>query len=696
MPVRPSTTSATHAAPKTAPAAVRTASSGWESPDAALAQGASDSEVTALIRAAHAVLRRDLHSVREVAALSELARRLSDRLGLDRVASLVVERAARAVGARGALLAMRDGDDLIAVATTGSVAAHLGHRVATPESGPSIPGRRTVRSDTPNAVRVSVRAGADIVGTLLVYPDPARGLTPEALERLQALAADAGPALDHGHRVETDAVHQASIALTRLVHASLPLNDAAREMAAIVDAAVGSEGLAVAAVAPDGTLTFVAALGTLRCWADRRGPASPPTDATPDLESTVLLSGNRMIGRLFVATDDERRATATRTLARLAEPLGIALGAVMRAEQDRAGVEHERLLASALATMDQPVFILGLDRCVRYANGAAVREYGYSAEELSSMEFDALVASAVPARRIDPSHVEIAGSVWVAEHVHRRKDGSRFPASVVFSYIRDTAGEVCGQVLHPHNLTAERRLEAHLRQNEKLAALGELVAGVAHELNNPLAGISALAELMATEPLTVEQRESARLIKREAERATGVIRDLLTFAHKQDPARSLVDLNDVVRLSVRLRSFSLRSGQVQVELDLDPEAPRVLGDAARLQQVMLNLIVNAEHAMRDSAMRRLVIRTARHAEGVELTISDSGSGMSDEIRQRAFEPFFTTKPPGQGTGLGLSVSYGILRAHDGSITVESDRGRGTTFTVLLPAAAAAEPLSTAS
>lgn len=666
------------------------------SPDIAPTLGSDDAEVTALVRAAHALLRRDLHSVREVAALSELARRLGERLDLDRVASLVVERATTLLDARGALLAMRDGDDLIVVATTGAVPSRLGHRVPLQEMIVQITsGRRPVRRDTPTAVRVPIRAGVETIGALLVYPNPARGFTPDELERLQALAADAGPALHHGHKVESQTVHQACVALSRLLHATLPLQDGARELIAIVDGAVGADGLAVGVSSPDGALTIVAARGTLRTTVWRESVAPSP-DAATDLESIPLLSGNRMIGRLFVAVGESRRATAVRTIARLTEPIALALAAAMRAEQDRTGVEHERLLASALATMDQPVFILGLDRRVRYANGAAVREYGYTGEELGTMEFDALVASAIPARRIDPSHIEIAGSVWVAEHVHRRKDGSRFPASVVFSYIRDAAGQVCGQVLHPHNLTAERRLEAQLRQSEKLAALGELVAGVAHELNNPLAGISAIAELMATEPLSADQHESARLIKREADRATSVIRDLLTFARKQDPIRAPVDVNEVVRLALRLRSFSLRTAEVRLELHLDPSEPTVLGEATRLQQVMLNLIVNAEHAMQESPVRRLVIHTIRHRNDVELTITDSGAGMSDEVRQRAFEPFFTTKPPGQGTGLGLSVSYGIVRAHDGSITVDSDRGRGTTFTILLPAATAAQSLSSAS
>jgi signal transduction histidine kinase len=153
--------------------------------------------------------------------------------------------------------------------------------------------------------------------------------------------------------------------------------------------------------------------------------------------------------------------------------------------------------------------------------------------------------------------------------------------------------------------------------------------------------------------------------------------------------RAPVDLGDVIRLATRLRTHSLRAADISLELELDPCTPPVLGDAARLQQVVLNLIINAEHALRDVAGRRLLIRTmpgGAAAERVVLTVSDSGVGMTGDVRRRAFEPFFTTKPAGQGTGLGLSVSFGIIRAHEGTITVESEPGRGTTFTIVLPAA----------
>jgi len=145
-----------------------------------------------------------------------------------------------------------------------------------------------------------------------------------------------------------------------------------------------------------------------------------------------------------------------------------------------------------------------------------------------------------------------------------------------------------------------------------------------------------------------------------------------------------LDLNGLVQLTLRLRAYSLRSSGVQVETNLDANLPEISGDDQKLQQVILNLIVNAEYAMRRSPTKRLVIRTAHEGDAIVTEVSDTGAGMSQETLQRVFEPFFTTKPPGEGTGLGLSVSYGIVDAHRGTISVESTPGRGTTFRITLP------------
>jgi signal transduction histidine kinase len=181
-----------------------------------------------------------------------------------------------------------------------------------------------------------------------------------------------------------------------------------------------------------------------------------------------------------------------------------------------------------------------------------------------------------------------------------------------------------------------------------------------------------------------EQFESVSLIKREADRAIGVIRDLLLFARKTEARDVVVDVNTIVKHTVRLRALASRSSGIEVHMHLDETNPQVRGDEQKLQQVLLNLLVNAESAMEGSELRHLTVMTQKKKGMVQLVVSDTGHGMQPSVAQRVFEPFFTTKPPGKGTGLGLSVSYGIIQAHDGAISVESAPESGSTFTILLP------------
>jgi PAS domain S-box-containing protein len=346
--------------------------------------------------------------------------------------------------------------------------------------------------------------------------------------------------------------------------------------------------------------------------------------------------------------------------------------------------ERERLLASALATLIEPVFIIGLDHRTQYANAAAARAYGYAVNEMLGWSLWELRATE---RVLDRAAVEEAlerDGAWSGESVHRRRDGSCFPVALACTLIRDETGQRLGFVVRVRDLTDEWRLAEQLRQTEKLAALGELVAGVAHEVNNPLTGISAFAQLLLEETMSDEQRDSIRLIKREADRAVGVIRDLLVFSRKTQSRAVPVDVNACLEQTIRLRAHGFRSSGIEVITDLDPALPAVRADEQRLQQVFLNLIVNAEHALQQRPERRLTVRTRTVDTWMEIEMCDTGVGMTPEVLAHIFEPFFTTKPEGTGTGLGLSVSYGIVHSHGGTLTAESAPGAGATFRVRLP------------
>ena len=245
--------------------------------------------------------------------------------------------------------------------------------------------------------------------------------------------------------------------------------------------------------------------------------------------------------------------------------------------------------------------------------------------------------------------------------------------------------------------------QAQLLQAEKLSAIGQLVAGVAHELNNPLTSVIGYAQLVEEElradPNARPADEVAldlRRIAEESERAARIVRNLLAFARRQTAARAAQDLGEVCRRVVALREYGLRMSNVELHLSFPASLPRVLADSGQLQQVILNLFLNAEQAMHGQTMKRLSI-AARHdteANAVELSVTDSGHGIEAANLSRVFDPFFTTREVGEGTGLGLSICYGIVRDHGGQITIESKMKEGTTFRVLLPASpdvAPAEP-----
>jgi two-component system NtrC family sensor kinase len=237
------------------------------------------------------------------------------------------------------------------------------------------------------------------------------------------------------------------------------------------------------------------------------------------------------------------------------------------------------------------------------------------------------------------------------------------------------------------DMTQEREMRLRLMESDRLAAVGELVAGVAHEVNNPLCSISAFAQLLLRDDeLTPTHRESIEVIRAETTRASQVVKDLLTFARRSDPQREPLDLNGVVARTLRLRRYQFAEASVRVQQELAPELPAVLGDARQLQQVCLNLVTNAVHAMTSRGGGTLTMRTSHAEGGVVLEVVDTGPGISPGARAHVFEPFFTTKGEGEGTGLGLSVSYGIVKAHGGTIEVADSGPLGTTFRVRLPAA----------
>lgn len=235
---------------------------------------------------------------------------------------------------------------------------------------------------------------------------------------------------------------------------------------------------------------------------------------------------------------------------------------------------------------------------------------------------------------------------------------------------------------------AYRQLEAAkdaLLQSEKLAAIGELVSGIAHELNNPLTAMMGLTDLLRESPnLSEQQHDDLREICQQGQRCRKIIQNLLQFARKAKSQREPLQLAPVLEAVLQLMRHNLCKAGVRVVQDIPEALPAVLADPNQIQQVILNLINNALHAMEEKKDGRLVIKICRRSDRVTMSFMDNGCGIPKENLSRIFDPFFTTKPVGKGTGLGLSIAYGIIQEHQGAIRVESQAGVGATFSVDLP------------
>ncbi|HKV27914.1 MAG TPA: ATP-binding protein [Candidatus Acidoferrales bacterium] len=252
--------------------------------------------------------------------------------------------------------------------------------------------------------------------------------------------------------------------------------------------------------------------------------------------------------------------------------------------------------------------------------------------------------------------------------------------------VLDDNGRRLGWIEIYSEITKQRHIQSKLVQTEKMAALGQLVSGIAHELNNPLTSIMGYAQLVLGRRSPETLKNEVKMIFMEAERARRIVKNLLFFARQAEPQRSRVDLNEIVERTIALRGYELKIENIAIRCELAPNLPSTLADPHQLQQVVLNLLINAEQAILESRGRgRILLRTGKTAGScLQIEVSDDGPGIPPEIASRIFDPFFTTKPPGLGTGLGLSIVYGIVEQHNGNVVFENLPGGGAKFTVEIP------------
>jgi PAS domain S-box-containing protein len=280
----------------------------------------------------------------------------------------------------------------------------------------------------------------------------------------------------------------------------------------------------------------------------------------------------------------------------------------------------------------------------------------------------------------------------------RHKSGEWRRIRFNVSPLSDEKGGIEGVVLSGRDVTDLKRLEEQLIQAEKLAAMGQMLAGVAHELNNPLTAILGVTELLRERAGTDDSiRRQLELTHRQARRAARIVQNLLEFSRPASPQKKPLDLNNLLERTLQLHEHSLRRNNIEVNLHLPANLPGIIGDANQLIQVFLNLVSNAEQAIREVRdSGRIQIRAGRIGNQVTITVQDDGVGIQPEALLKIFDPFYTTKRPGGGTGLGLSICMSLIREHGGNIEAETLPGGGSAFTIYLPGASGQSPESLAS
>jgi two-component system NtrC family sensor kinase len=367
----------------------------------------------------------------------------------------------------------------------------------------------------------------------------------------------------------------------------------------------------------------------------------------------------------------------------LLNSVGQQIGITIESLQNVAQLTRSKdLLQSVFDGITDIMVLLDRDRRIQMVNQAYLRHYGVTLEEVLDQPCGSSHGGHCPFPQGSLETV-FRDKKPMTEEVQSGK-GEIF--LVHYYPITDDRGEVVSIVRNAKDITAEKRVEQRIQHAEKLASLGQLAGGIAHEINNPLGVILCYADLLKSQLADFPQGlKDVATIEKHGVNCQRIVADLLDFARGQETERQPTDLNPTIEEVVRMVQHQFRRQHCAIELDLDPGLPPVKIDANKMKQVYLNLLMNSQQAIDGRGLIRIKTRHVPDTGKVHLTFWDNGVGIAPEIIDRIFDPFFSTKKTGEGTGLGLSVSYGIVKDHGGDIQVESEPGQWTRFTIELPA-----------
>jgi PAS domain S-box-containing protein len=435
----------------------------------------------------------------------------------------------------------------------------------------------------------------------------------------------------------------------------------------------------------------------------------------PPEQLSVDVRGEPVLGR----TGSQSGRTRTRELRLKRKDGGVAVcvdtstgvmeeGRLVRYQGTLVDVTEKRAMERQLRRQEEfrqrllesfPDLILVLDMKGQYTFvSARIGELlGYGPEHLIGKNVDDVENTSPELAALYRTVASGKSSRTSCEYGSRHRDGSWHTMLGMASPLMNAEGKPAGVIISVRDVTMEKKLEQQIIQSERLAAMGQMIGGFAHELNNPLTSILGMAELLQEGGVSEAARKQIGILHQQARRAAEIVQNLQYFARPPAPGRSQVNLNELVQRTVQMQAYPLRKSNITVDFLQEPSIPTIVADPNQLMQVFLNLLLNAEQAIRESREKGTIrVRMGRNPDSVWIVFQDDGPGIAPENLTHIFDPFFTTRRPGRGTGLGLSICKTVLREHGGNIEATSAPGGGAVFTITLPVGAPGESAPAAS
>jgi PAS domain S-box-containing protein len=357
-------------------------------------------------------------------------------------------------------------------------------------------------------------------------------------------------------------------------------------------------------------------------------------------------------------------------------------------KMERQLAQQEEFRGRLLESFPDLILVVDLEERYTFVSSRARDLLGYAPQEMLGKKISELEDHSPELASLYHELVSGKEAFASAEYGARHRDGSWRTMRAAGSRLVDADGKTSGVIFSVRDITVERKLEQQVVQSERLAAMGAMIGGVAHELNNPLTAIMGVSELLQDTETNEGARKQLAILQQQARRAAEIVQNLTYFSRPPAPGKSRINLVEVVERTLNLHAYSLRKNNITVDFLKEAGVPYALGDPHQLMQVFLNLIVNAEQAIREARDKgTLRIRLGKGDNSVWVSFHDDGPGIPKENLSSIFDPFYTTKRPGRGTGLGLSICKSVMKEHNGSVEAANSPEGGSVFTVTLPVSA---------